>query len=131
MERDNKGRSATQTQTKPERTNYREFLRVVSRVIEEHPEEVAVVEAQIRRYRATSATATDLTATSNQHQEILFALMQSKEGQAAAQTLDEAYRKLGGPTGGGGGVETQILPVIMAWVIIDIIIWGCVALKCV
>jgi len=129
MERDNKPRSATQI--KPERTNYREFLRAVSRVIEEHPEEVAVVEAQIKRYRATTATGTDLTASTNQHQEILFALMQSKEGQAAAQTLDEAYRKLGGPTGGGGGGETQLLPVIIAWAIIDIIIWGCVALDCI
>ena len=47
-----------------------------------------------------------------------------------ALTLDEAYRKLGGPRG-GGGVESQLLPIIVAWAIVDIVIWGCVALDCV
>ena len=130
MERDVNQRSATQAQSKAGRTDYREFFRVVSRVIEEHPEEVAVIEAQIKRHRG-STPAADLTAAANQQQQILLAVMQSEEGQAAARTLDEAYRKLGGPKGGGGGVESQMLPIIVAWAIVDIVIWGCVALDCI
>jgi len=57
--------------------------------------------------------------------------MQSEQGRAAAQTLDDAYRQLGGPKGGSGGTSAQILPIIIAWAVVDIIIWGCVALDCV
>jgi len=132
MERDENQRSTTQpqTQTRSGRTDYREFFRVVSRVVEEHPAEVAVIEEQIKRYRASTPPGGDLTAAANQQQQILLALMQSDQGKAAAQTLDDAYRKLGGPRG-GSGPEAQILPIIVAWAIVDIIIWGCVALDCV
>jgi hypothetical protein len=137
MERDEKQRSGSQTQpqaqaqTRSGRTDYREFLRVVSRVIDEHPAEVAVIEDHIKRYRASAAPGADLTAAANQQQQILLSLMQSEQGRAAAQTLDDAYRQLGGPKGGSGGTGAQILPIIIAWAVVDIIIWGCVALDCV
>ena len=118
MERDEKQRSGAQTepqaQTRSGRTDYREFLRVVSRVIDEHPAEVAVIEDHIKRYRASAAPSADLTAAANQQQQILLSLMQSEQGRAAAQTLDDAYRQLGGPKGSSGGTSAQILPIIIA-----------------
>ena len=115
--------------------DYREFFKVMSRIIEEHPKEVAVVEEHLRRYpRSALIGGNSFTAATTQHQEIVNALLETENGRAAAQTLGEAYRRMAEQATGaaGGGPVQEIVPVIIGGlVILDILIWGCVFTDCI
>jgi hypothetical protein len=114
-------------------TDYRDFFKVMSRIVEEHPKEVAVVEEHLRRYQRSALIGGSFTAATSQHQEIVNALLETENGQAAAQTLGEAYRRMTEQaTGAAGGPVQEIVPVIIGGLmILDILIWGCVFTDCI
>ena len=131
---DQRRESEPSSSNKKTGADYREFFKVMSRIVEDHPSEVAVVEEHLRRYPRSSLIGGTFAAATSQHQEIVNALLETPQGQAAAQTFGEAYRRMTEQAKGsaGGAPVQEIVPVIIGGLIVlDILIWGCVFTDCI
>ena len=121
-------------QTRTGRAEYKDFFKVLARIVDEHPREVAVVEEHLKRYSRSSLTGGSFAAAATQHQEIVNALLQTEHGQAAVQTLGEAYQRVTTQVKGSAAGEPvqQLVPIIIGGlIIVDILIWGCVFTDCI
>ncbi len=109
-----------------------EFFRVLARLVEQQPNEMAVIADHVSRHSPSVQAGGSLVDQANQHHELLLSLLQTERGREAAQTLGQAYQRMGGPVRGAGKpgeVEVQLLPLIITLAVFDTCLWGYILLK--